>query len=196
MFPRCSMDIFIFTQFHVINLTSLYSSLKAKCIWTYNSKFLAYIANISWNNCWFERIYWLENEIYPWCTLHTLLVKFWFMVLSPFLYVRWHLPIAMYTICGYLCYFTSYSQYNLIYVQKIIPTVCWICHFCINGQPTQERSWNHEAYLLFPVHLDGTLLDNAKTMKAKKEFFSTSDVLQIFRQVIRSLELLMEFFFR
>ena len=59
--------------------------------------------------------------------------------------------------------------------------LCRTCLFC--WQPTQEKSWNHEAYLLFPVHLDGTLLDNAKTMKAKKEFYSTSDVLQIFRQV-------------
>ncbi|KAJ4823565.1 hypothetical protein Tsubulata_029680, partial [Turnera subulata] len=48
--------------------------------------------------------------------------------------------------------------------------------------PSQELTWNHEAYLLFPVHLDGTLLDNSNAMKAKKEFFSTSDVLQIFRQ--------------
>jgi len=48
---------------------------------------------------------------------------------------------------------------------------------------TQEGSWNHEAYLLFPVHLDGTLLDNSAAMKSKKEFFSTTDVLQIFRQV-------------
>ncbi|KAM0979984.1 hypothetical protein ACFX13_016026 [Malus domestica] len=55
-------------------------------------------------------------------------------------------------------------------------------HAIIAVKTTQEQSWNHEAYLLFPVHLDGTLLDNAKTMKAKKEFFSTSDVLQIFRQ--------------
>ncbi|CAN1311792.1 Serine/threonine-protein kinase ppk13 [Linum perenne] len=48
---------------------------------------------------------------------------------------------------------------------------------------TQEvSSSNHEAYLLFPVHLDGTLLDNSTAMMAKKEFFSTSDVLQIFRQ--------------
>ncbi|PHU15358.1 hypothetical protein BC332_16563 [Capsicum chinense] len=36
----------------------------------------------------------------------------------------------------------------------------------------KDQSWKHEAYLLFPVHLDGTLLDNAKTMNAKKEFFS------------------------
>ncbi|GMN57998.1 hypothetical protein TIFTF001_027092 [Ficus carica] len=55
-------------------------------------------------------------------------------------------------------------------------------HAIIAVKSTQEGSWKHEAYLLFPVHLDGTLLDNAKTMKAKKEFFSTSDVLHIFRQ--------------
>ncbi|XP_062113108.1 uncharacterized protein LOC133824255 [Humulus lupulus] len=52
----------------------------------------------------------------------------------------------------------------------------------LEWQPTQEGSWKHEAYLLFPVHLDGTLLDNANTMKAKKELFSTTDVLHIFRQ--------------
>ncbi|XP_027331676.1 serine/threonine-protein kinase 16 isoform X1 [Abrus precatorius] len=55
-------------------------------------------------------------------------------------------------------------------------------------QPAQGTSWNHEAYLLFPVHLDGTLLDNAKIMKAKKEFYSTSDVLQIFRQLCSGLK--------
>ncbi|KAK2983314.1 hypothetical protein RJ640_001058 [Escallonia rubra] len=56
----------------------------------------------------------------------------------------------------------------------------------VKGSP--EQSWKHEAYLLFPVHLDGTLLDNAKVMKAKKEFFSTSDVLQIFRQLCAGLK--------
>ncbi|CDO98513.1 unnamed protein product [Coffea canephora] len=54
--------------------------------------------------------------------------------------------------------------------------------------PTQDQSWKHEAYLLFPVHLDGTLMDNSKTMKAKKEFFSTSDVLQIFHQLCAGLK--------
>ncbi|KAJ4841025.1 hypothetical protein Tsubulata_044441 [Turnera subulata] len=54
--------------------------------------------------------------------------------------------------------------------------------------PSQEMTWNHEAYLLFPVHLDGTLLDNSNAMKAKKEFFSTSDVLQIFRQLCAGLK--------
>ncbi|KAF9623534.1 hypothetical protein IFM89_003324 [Coptis chinensis] len=61
-------------------------------------------------------------------------------------------------------------------------------HAIIAVKPTQQSSWNHEAYLLFPVHLDGTLLDNAKTMKAKKEFFSTIDVLQIFRQLCAGLK--------
>ncbi|GJX03005.1 probable serine/threonine-protein kinase [Tanacetum coccineum] len=56
----------------------------------------------------------------------------------------------------------------------------------VRGKP--EQTWTHEAYLLFPVHMDGTLLDNAKTMKAKKEFFSTSDVLQIFRQLCSGLQ--------
>ncbi|KAI3978066.1 hypothetical protein MKX01_032443 [Papaver californicum] len=51
-----------------------------------------------------------------------------------------------------------------------------------------EGNSSHEAYLLFPVHLDGTLLDNSVSMKSKKEFFSTSDVLQIFRQLCAGLK--------
>nr|AFK34971.1 unknown [Lotus japonicus] len=61
-------------------------------------------------------------------------------------------------------------------------------HAIIAVKRTQETSWTHEAYLLFPVHLDGTLLDNAQTMKAKKEFYSTSDVLQIFLQLCEGLK--------
>lgn len=61
-------------------------------------------------------------------------------------------------------------------------------HAIIAVKATQENSWKHEAYLLFPVHLDGTLLDNAQAMKAKKEFFSTSDVLHIFRQLCAGLK--------
>ncbi|KAK8604599.1 hypothetical protein V6N13_099534 [Hibiscus sabdariffa] len=60
-------------------------------------------------------------------------------------------------------------------------------HAIISVKPTQG-SWNHEAYLLFPVHLDGTLLDSSKAMSAKNEFFSTSDVLQIFRQLCAGLQ--------
>nr|KJB19471.1 hypothetical protein B456_003G104700 [Gossypium raimondii] len=61
-------------------------------------------------------------------------------------------------------------------------------HSIISVKPTQEGSWNHEAYLLFPVHLDGTLLDNSKAMTSRKEFFSASDVLQIFRQLCAGLK--------
>ncbi|KAF9667684.1 hypothetical protein SADUNF_Sadunf15G0049300 [Salix dunnii] len=61
-------------------------------------------------------------------------------------------------------------------------------HAIIAVKAAQEGSWNHEAYLLFPVHLDGTLLDNSTAMKAKKEFFSTTDVLQIFRQLCAGLK--------
>ncbi|KAL5974446.1 hypothetical protein ACLOJK_031111 [Asimina triloba] len=61
-------------------------------------------------------------------------------------------------------------------------------HAIIAVKGAQEGTRNHEAYLLFPVHLDGTLLDNATVMKAKKEFFSTTDVLQIFRQLCAGLK--------
>ncbi|KAL3343054.1 hypothetical protein AABB24_026885 [Solanum stoloniferum] len=61
-------------------------------------------------------------------------------------------------------------------------------HAIIAVKAGPDQSWKHEAYLLFPVHLDGTLLDNTTAMKAKKEFFSTSDVLQIFRQLCAGLK--------
>ncbi|XP_021731199.1 probable serine/threonine-protein kinase DDB_G0291350 [Chenopodium quinoa] len=61
-------------------------------------------------------------------------------------------------------------------------------HAIIKVKATQEQSWKHEAYLLFPVHLDGTLLDNSTAMKSNKEFFSTVDVLQIFRQLCAGLK--------
>ncbi|KAG1364332.1 putative serine/threonine-protein kinase [Cocos nucifera] len=55
-------------------------------------------------------------------------------------------------------------------------------HAIIAVKGVRQGSPSHEAYLLFPVHLDGTLLDVAKVMQAKKEFFPTITVLQIFRQ--------------
>ncbi|KAK1269938.1 3-phosphoinositide-dependent protein kinase 2 [Acorus gramineus] len=61
-------------------------------------------------------------------------------------------------------------------------------HATITVKESQEGSWNHEAYLLFPVHLDGTLLDNSKVMQTKKEFFSTLSVLQILRQLCAGLK--------
>ncbi|XP_038896064.1 serine/threonine-protein kinase 16-like [Benincasa hispida] len=61
-------------------------------------------------------------------------------------------------------------------------------HAIIAVKSSTDGSVKHEAYLLFPVHLDGTLLDNAQTMKAKKEFFSTLDVLEIFHQLCAGLK--------
>ncbi|XP_031106860.1 probable serine/threonine-protein kinase DDB_G0291350 [Ipomoea triloba] len=61
-------------------------------------------------------------------------------------------------------------------------------HAIIAVKASEGQSWKHEAYLLFPVHMDGTLLDNATAMKAKKESFSTTDVLQIFRQLCAGLK--------
>ncbi|PWA63430.1 phosphorylase kinase, gamma catalytic subunit [Artemisia annua] len=82
---------------------------------------------------------------------------------------------------------------NLKYVCDALSStmICLACTSNYNkmlkiGGP--DQTWTHEAYLLFPVHLDGTLLDNTTTMKSKKEFFSTSDVLQIFRQLCAGLQ--------
>lgn len=61
-------------------------------------------------------------------------------------------------------------------------------HAIIAVKGSEEKSVNHEAYLVFPVHLDGTLFDNAKVMQTKKEFFPPVTVLQIFRQVCAGLE--------
>ncbi|KAG0491904.1 hypothetical protein HPP92_004990 [Vanilla planifolia] len=60
-------------------------------------------------------------------------------------------------------------------------------HAIITVKGAQNGSMNHEAYLLFPVHLDGTLLDDIKSMKAKKDFFPTPTLLQIFRQICTGL---------
>ena len=46
-----------------------------------------------------------------------------------------------------------------------------------------EGTWSQEAYLLFPVHLDGTVLDHLTEMQSTKTFFPTITVLHIFQQV-------------
>ncbi|KAL8130277.1 hypothetical protein V2J09_019432 [Rumex salicifolius] len=61
-------------------------------------------------------------------------------------------------------------------------------HAIIEVKATPQQGQKHEAYLLFPVHLEGTLADNANSIKAKKEVYSTSDVLQIFRQLCAGLK--------
>ncbi|GJN34133.1 hypothetical protein PR202_gb22775 [Eleusine coracana subsp. coracana] len=52
----------------------------------------------------------------------------------------------------------------------------------------QQGDWSHEAYLLFPVYMGGTLFDNANAMLSRKEFYPTADVLQIFRQLCEGLK--------
>ncbi|XP_020103727.1 serine/threonine-protein kinase 16-like [Ananas comosus] len=61
-------------------------------------------------------------------------------------------------------------------------------HAIIAVKGTQEGSKNYEAYLLFPVHLDGTLLDVTKVTQEKNEFLSTINILQIFRQICAGLK--------
>ncbi|CAM6085546.1 unnamed protein product [Calypogeia fissa] len=61
-------------------------------------------------------------------------------------------------------------------------------HSIIAVKGAQEGLWNQEAYLLFPVHLDGTLLDNLNNMQAEKQFFPTITVLHIFRQIAAGLK--------
>uniref|UniRef100_A0A0V0I0W5 Putative ovule protein n=1 Tax=Solanum chacoense TaxID=4108 RepID=A0A0V0I0W5_SOLCH len=61
-------------------------------------------------------------------------------------------------------------------------------HAIISVKASQDQSRKQEAYLLFPAHLDGTLLDSMKSMQAKQEFFSTLEVLQIFHQLCAGLK--------
>ncbi|KAH9297159.1 hypothetical protein KI387_028841 [Taxus chinensis] len=61
-------------------------------------------------------------------------------------------------------------------------------HSIIAVKGPQGGSWNQEAYLLFPVHLDGTLLDNTQSMKARREYFTPNSVLHIFRQLCAGLK--------
>ncbi|KAJ3693249.1 hypothetical protein LUZ60_008729 [Juncus effusus] len=63
-----------------------------------------------------------------------------------------------------------------------------IDHAIISVKGKEEGVQNHEAYLLFPVHLDGTLSDLTKIMQAKNEYFPTLTVLQIFRQLCAGLK--------
>lgn len=51
------------------------------------------------------------------------------------------------------------------------------------GWVQNEAVWSKEAYLLFPVHRDGTLLDHLTRMQSEKKFFPAITVLHIFQQV-------------
>ncbi|CAH1445821.1 unnamed protein product [Lactuca virosa] len=53
-------------------------------------------------------------------------------------------------------------------------------HAIILLKATSEQPWTHEAYLLFPLHLDGIFLDNSTTMKSKKQIFFLHLMFSIF----------------
>lgn len=109
----------------------------------------------------------------PWKHLHEFI--------AFYNHVNNELCIYTFTVSGGKPFFLSPFIFSFTIFFKNLSVI-----FFSFGQATPEQSWTHEAYLLFPVHLDGTLLDNANAMKTKKEFFSTSDVLQIFRQVYKN----------
>ena len=46
-----------------------------------------------------------------------------------------------------------------------------------------EATWGQEAYLLFPVYRDGTVLDHLTRMQEAKTYFPTITVLHIFQQL-------------
>ncbi|MCO5561871.1 hypothetical protein L7F22_015496 [Adiantum nelumboides] len=58
-----------------------------------------------------------------------------------------------------------------------------IDHAIISVKGPQEGAWNQEAYLLFPVCLEGTLFDILTVMHGRKEYFTSVTVLKIFRQI-------------
>ncbi|KAH9536235.1 hypothetical protein CY35_17G098200 [Sphagnum magellanicum] len=58
----------------------------------------------------------------------------------------------------------------------------------ITVKGSQEGSWNQEAYLLFPVHKDGTLLDHLKHMRLNNQYYPTITVLNIFKQICEGLK--------
>ncbi|XP_062193978.1 uncharacterized protein LOC133897313 isoform X1 [Phragmites australis] len=68
------------------------------------------------------------------------------------------------------------------------PNLLPLLDHAIIAVKSQQGDWIHEAYLLFPVYLDGTLFDNANVMLSRKEFYSTANVLQIFRQLCEGLK--------
>ncbi|KAG0567466.1 hypothetical protein M758_7G141500 [Ceratodon purpureus] len=51
-----------------------------------------------------------------------------------------------------------------------------------------EATWGQEAYLLFPVYRDGTVLDHLTRMQEAKTYFPTITVLHIFQQICAGLK--------
>ena len=55
--------------------------------------------------------------------------------------------------------------------------------FVMVGVQNETSPSTKEAYLLFPVHREGTLLDHLTRMQSDKKFFPAITVLYIFQQV-------------
>ena len=68
------------------------------------------------------------------------------------------------------------------------PNLLPLLDHAIIAVKSTQGDWSHEAYLLFPVHLDGTLFDNAAVMQSRKEFYSVLDILRIFQQISEGLK--------
>ncbi|CAA6670651.1 unnamed protein product [Spirodela intermedia] len=66
-------------------------------------------------------------------------------------------------------------------------------HAIIGVKGGPEKSRNHEAYLLFPVHLDGTLLDSTKAMQSKKGVFPHTHRTSDLQTGTAPLAILMDF---
>lgn len=65
MSPWCSIDILIFTQLHVINLVS---PLLKQISYEHTTPNFLHIFWILFRINGIDKISWLENAIYPWCT--------------------------------------------------------------------------------------------------------------------------------
>eukprot|EP00246_Nothoceros_aenigmaticus_P006304 TRINITY_DN19121_c0_g1_i1.p1 TRINITY_DN19121_c0_g1~~TRINITY_DN19121_c0_g1_i1.p1 ORF type:complete len:399 (+),score=60.11 TRINITY_DN19121_c0_g1_i1:150-1199(+) len=68
-----------------------------------------------------------------------------------------------------------------------------IDHSIIAVKGTEAGTWVQEAYLLFPVFVEGTLFDELSKMHERKEFFPTITVLHIFRQLCAGLQCMHNF---
>ncbi|CAM0951158.1 unnamed protein product [Alopecurus aequalis] len=68
------------------------------------------------------------------------------------------------------------------------PNLLPLLDHAIIAVKSTQGDWSHEAYLLFPVYLDGTLFDNAQVMQSRKEFYSVLDIIGMFQQLCEGLK--------
>ncbi|GBG85161.1 hypothetical protein CBR_g39726 [Chara braunii] len=56
-----------------------------------------------------------------------------------------------------------------------------------NIKGTQDGQWKKEAYLLFPLHKDGTIHDHLQRMQTRKEHYPPKTVLRLFLQICKAV---------